>query len=100
MLQDLNEAFKLVNETNNQAIKAGEAILAKMRNNINYPNLLFTCLKDSSIDVQKLRASIELRIWCESYKVYLSLFRTWKSLKEMPIKEKFKISKLTYCLLF
>lgn len=63
-MQELQEAFNLVGQTNNQAIKAGEAMLARMRSNINYPSLLFTCLKESDTYLTKLRAAIELRIWC------------------------------------
>lgn len=51
--------------------------------------------------VGKLRAAIELRIWCDNYKVvYIGYFRIWKNLKGILIIILLRKLKVIYCLLF
>lgn len=45
--------------------------LAKLKNNVEYPLLLIAYMKDSFVFDSKLRAAIELKLWCEKYKVFV-----------------------------
>lgn len=64
MQKDLEYAFDLVQQYDNQSIKKGESIIAKLKSNIDYPILLLTYMSQCDQYNGKLRAAIELRIWC------------------------------------
>lgn len=67
--KELEHAFSYFEQHDNQSIKSGEALLSKLRSIIDYPILLLTFMRNTDTKVGKLRAAIELRIWCENYKV-------------------------------
>ncbi len=91
MQKELEHAFSLVSRQNNQSIKEGEALLNKLKSNIDYPILLLSYLKDSITYEGKLRAAIELRIWSDNYKVLIYIVRIWNNFSEPLIQISFRI---------
>lgn len=69
LTNELQQAFNLVSNPNNQLIQNGEAMLKKLKMNADYPLHLLKYMKENHNNVGQLRAAIELRIWCEDYKV-------------------------------
>jgi hypothetical protein len=47
-MHELNQAFNLVSQANNQSIKNGESILKRLQTNPTYPLLLIEFMKQSS----------------------------------------------------
>lgn len=67
MQKELEHAFELVG--NGSSVKAAENMLGKLRRSFEYPMLLISYLNESQSFNGKLRAAIELKIWCDAYKV-------------------------------
>lgn len=79
---ELNKAFHLVSQPNNQAIKEGENMLNFLKKDQGYPIALLQYMNAPAVPPEgKLRAAIELKLWCEFFKVRRRLFRDWKSLR-------------------
>ena len=70
---ELNQAFHLVAQANNNQIKEGEAKLAYLRKDSNYPINLLYYINNNQDPQYQLRAAIELKLWCTSYEVILYL---------------------------
>ncbi len=64
MDNELNAAFQLVSQHDNQKIKEGEAKLAHLRKNSHYPMGLLVYMNNNQNLEPQLRAAIELKIWC------------------------------------
>ena len=62
MLNELEQAFEMVNC--GSSVKLAEETIKRMRQMPDYPMLLLSHLNDSKTFQGKLRASIELKIWC------------------------------------
>ncbi len=56
--KELEHAFSYCEQRDNQSIKTGEAMLAKLRALTDYPMLLLTYMKNADTNVGKLRAAI------------------------------------------
>jgi hypothetical protein len=62
---ELSRAFQMVSQPNNAIIKEGTNLLASLKKDNIYPLALLQYMNNSAIsDEGKLRAAIELRIWC------------------------------------
>jgi hypothetical protein len=71
---ELNQAFSLVSKHDNASIKQGEHLLSILKKESSYPLALLQYMGNPAIsDDGKLRASIELRLWCQYYKVIVRL---------------------------
>lgn len=96
--KELEYAFDLVSKPDNSLIKQGQNQLHKLKSNTNYPMLLLSYLKDSIGYDGKLRASIQLRIWCDNYKVHVSSFRICRNFSATPTSPPSRMSRPIYCL--
>lgn len=64
------------------SVKAAEQILNKLRSYPEYPMLLLSHLNESPTFNGKLMAAIELKTWCDAYKVIVIFeLRIWNNLK-------------------
>lgn len=69
---ELSRAFQMVSQPDNLVIKQGEHLLASLKKEGAYPLALLHYINNPAIsDEGKLRAAIELRLWCQYYKVLL-----------------------------
>ena len=95
----LNTAFKLVSQPNNQSIKEGEHLLNLLKKDKTYPIALLHYMNSSNIGPDgKLRAAIELKLWCEFFKVFLVLFRISKNFKGIFMEMYYRVSSNPSCM--
>ncbi|KAM3139477.1 hypothetical protein pb186bvf_008502 [Paramecium bursaria] len=66
MISNLNQAFLLLQQHQQDKIKQGEKILLRLRDNVSYPIVLFEYMQTHN-EQQGLRAAIELKLWCKQY---------------------------------
>lgn len=96
MLNELQQAFEMTSD--GKSVKAAEQILNRLRTVPEYPTLLLTYLNESQMFNGKLLAAIELKIWCDAYKVYLWwLFRICKNLSDRSIRTSSKMLRQICC---
>lgn len=67
MQKELEQAFEMANY--GSSVKAAEEILGRLRKAPEYPLLLLSHLNEAPTFNGKLKAAIELKIWCDAYKV-------------------------------
>jgi hypothetical protein len=61
---ELNKAFSLVSQSNNNSIRQGEQVLAVLKKDQSYPISLLQFMNSSPSLEYQLRAAIELKLWC------------------------------------
>lgn len=65
----MSRAFQLVEQPNNEVIKEGESLLGRLKKDSQYPLGLILYIHNSNThQTAKLRAAIELKLWCQYYK--------------------------------
>ena len=94
---NLPNAFSLVSQPNSNLIKQGEQMLAILKKSEEYPLSLINFMNNPAVSPEgKLRSAIELKLWCEHFKVTTSRSRQFRSFKDSSTPESLRMSNPTF----